>query len=178
MFFLWCKVHIRFQLQLFKKLMSGNILNNTVTKYVSHLKFSNSLIYNYHNYTSNQITTNIFLPKQKNTVFLLCQVHNILCKKNYCIHIIIIMIPAINMIHKNCVPQKFKCLPKKYNYLTIPRGLVEITVLHIFVYIRASVNAQKHAMKSRLYHGNLRYILDSRKAAFFRLDVSLNGSYA
>lgn len=93
--------------------MSGNILNNTVTKYVSHLKFSNSLIYNYHNYTSNQITTNIFLPKQKNTVFLLCQIHNILCKKNYCIHIIIIMIPAINMIHKNCVPQKFKCLPKK-----------------------------------------------------------------
>lgn len=128
--------------------MSGNILNNTVTKYVSHLKFSNSLIYNYHNYTSNQITTNIFLPKQKYTVFLLCQ-----------------------------IPQKFKCLPKKYNYLTIPRGFVEITVLHIFVYIRASVNAQKHAMKSRLYHGNLRYILDSRKAAFFRLDVSLNGSY-
>ena len=54
--------------------MLGNILNNTVTKYVSHLKFSNSLIYNYHNYTSNQITTNIFLPKQKNTVFLLCQI--------------------------------------------------------------------------------------------------------
>lgn len=49
--------------------MSGNILNNTVTKYVSHLKFSNSLIYNYHNYTSNQITTNIFLPKQKKHSF-------------------------------------------------------------------------------------------------------------
>lgn len=89
------------------------------------------------------------------------------------------MIPAINMMHKNCVPQKFKCLQKtkKNNYLTIPRGFVEITVLHIFVYTRTSVNAQKRAMKSRPYHDNLRYILDSRKAAFFHLDVFLNGSY-